>query len=646
MPGSASPSSSPSRSAGPPRAPGRIQVLPPHVVNQIAAGEVIERPASVLKELLDNAVDAGATRIVVDAAGGGLDLLRVADDGRGIDPDDLPLAFASHATSKLRQPEDLFSIRTMGFRGEALASIGSVARVLLQSRPRGAELGAQIECAGGTLGTVRPWAGQEGTRVEVRELFFNTPARRRFMRTPATEMGHLSEIVTRFALGCPHLGFTLTHNDRSVYEVPASADLAERIRLFFGREIADKLLPVAGGQGPVKVTGLIADPSVDRGNARYQYLFVNGRWIRDRTLGHALHEGYHGLLMVGRYAIAFLFLELPPDLVDVNVHPTKAEVRFRDGQALHHLVRSAVRQALQHVQPAVPAVFGAGRGSSHAVAPLMLQPVAPTPHRLFDSPRPLDPLPPTAPAAGPVAADPPTPAASPPSGPTMPSALPGPSAVASAPASSAGSPTDLPSAENSPPSDLANLPSKAFQLHHAYLVVEIEEGMLVIDQHALHERILYEQFKARVRAGSVEAQRLLIPEPVDLAPEQAGLILEHAADLERLGIGVQDFGGGTILVTSQPTALRRLLPADLLRQVAEHLQASARPPTAEQLRDDLLRMMACKAAVKAGDPLGPDEIAALLAHRGLVADTHHCPHGRPTSLLLSKKELDRQFQRI
>ena len=595
----------------------RIHLLPAHVVNQIAAGEVIERPASVLKELLDNAVDAGATRIVVDAVAGGLDLLRVVDDGCGLHPDDLPLAFASHATSKLRQAEDLAAIRTMGFRGEALASIGSVAEVLLQSRPRGAEIGAQIECRGGALTPVKPWAGPEGTRLEVRNLFFNTPARRKFMRTPATEMGHLSEIVTRFALGCPQLGICLNHQERAVFEVPATANLADRIRLFLGRDVADKLLPVEATQGPVRLTGFVADPSIDRGNARLQYLFVNGRWVRDRTLGHALQEGYHGLLMVGRYAVAFLFLELPPELVDVNVHPTKAEVRFRDGQAMHHLVRAAVRQALQKVQAAVTVPLTPARTPQ----PSGFELIAPRPHPT-----------PTLPFSAPVQQEPsPTPLPRP-AWPTSPEP---PAPVASAAPPSASLVREMPPTTG-----------KAFQLHNAYIVLEIDEGMLVIDQHALHERILYEQLKERARTGPIEAQRLLIPEPVDLPPDQQALLLERQADLARLGVGVQDFGGGTVLVTSYPTAMSRLTPAQLVLQIVEHLQTSPKAPTAEQLRDELLRMMACKAAVKAGDPLSDAEIMALLAHRDLVADTHHCPHGRPTSLLFSKKDLDRQFQRV
>jgi DNA mismatch repair protein MutL len=650
----------------------RIHRLPPHVVNQIAAGEVIERPASVLKELLDNALDAGASRVTIDAEAGGLELLRVVDDGRGIHPEDLPLALTSHATSKLRQVDDLAAIRTLGFRGEALASIASVAEVMLQSRPASLDLGGQIECRGGELGPVKPWAGPPGTRIEVRHLFFNTPARRKFMRTPATEMGHLAETVTRCALACPRLALTFTHQQRLVYDVPASASLTDRIRLFFGAELANMLLPLEGRQGPVRVTGFIADPAIDRGNARLQYLFVNGRWVRDRTLSHALQEGYHGLLMSGRYAVAFLFLELPPELVDVNVHPTKAEVRFRDSQAVHHLVRASVRQALQHLPAAVPLAVPTGRPQGVTSAAGLLRPTAqqsefqltrvPTrarldftaatepANRLAPQPQPDGQVEAKASASPSLAG---TPDSLPASQAGTTSGLPGSLPERAEPTSPASAATEPGSAEATladSPNAAAELaggpaPGKAFQLHNAYIVMEIAEGMLVIDQHALHERILYEQLKTRVRTGPVEAQRLLIPEPLDLPAEQHALLLEHRTDLAALGIDLDDFGGTTVVILSYPTAFARVTPSLLVRQIAEHLQISPRPPAPEQLRDQLLRMMACKAAIKAGDPLSDAELMALLAHRDLVADSHHCPHGRPTSLLLSKKDLDRQFQR-
>src|SRR5438093_1612455 len=325
----------------------RILQLTPSVVTKIAAGEVIERPASVVKELLENSIDAGATRIDVEVEHGGVERIFVGDDGCGMAAEDLPLAFASHATSKLASADDLFRIGTLGFRGEALASIGGVSQASLQSRPAEKTTGAEVTCQGWALSSVRPWNGTPGTRIEVRNLFFNTPVRRKFLRAVGTELGHVSEVFTRLALAHPTLHLTLRHNGKDIYEIPGSSGILDRLGVFFGADVRERLYPLEARQGPVLLRGYIADPANERGNAKMQYLFVNGRWIRDRSLGHALQEAYRGLLMTGRYAVAFLFLELPPDHVDVNVHPTKIEVRFRDGQALHHLVFAAVRERLQ-----------------------------------------------------------------------------------------------------------------------------------------------------------------------------------------------------------------------------------------------------------------------------------------------------------
>jgi DNA mismatch repair protein MutL len=595
----------------------RIRQLPPLVVNQIAAGEVIERPASVVKELLENSVDAGARRIDVECEQGGVEVIRVVDDGCGIYAEDLPLALASHATSKLDSAADLVRIGTLGFRGEALASVGGVAQVTLQSRTPKADCGAWIECKGGELSEVRPWNGSPGTRVEVRHLFYNTPARRKFLKAIPTEMGHVSEAFTRLALAhCkplrPHgLHLTLRHNGKSVYDVPATATLLDRIGLFFGGEVAGSLYGVDSEQGAARLTGFVADPSCERGNSRTQYLFVNGRWVRDRNLGHALQEAYRGLLMTGRYAVAFLFLDLPPELVDVNVHPTKAEVRFRDAQAMHHLVFAAVRDRLRR---------------ESLTARLTVPSTLPQPAALgTGTTGPARPAPPLALAADP-AAPPPLP-------------------FAAAFAAPAAAPVPTPPPAPAPRPDAGPAP-KAIQLYDAYLVLETDRGMLVIDQHALHERILFDQYQRRLRDGTLQTQRLLIPEPVELTAEQAARTLEHAADLAELGLGVEDFGGGTVLLTGYPVLLGRRPPRELLRAVVDHLCSKERLPAKEVLFNDLLSLMACHSAVRAGDRLTPEEIAALLEQRHLADDPHHCPHGRPTALLFSKHDLDRQFRRV
>jgi DNA mismatch repair protein MutL len=599
----------------------RIRQLPQNVVTKIAAGEVIERPASVLKELLENSVDAGSTRIDVEVEQGGSELIRVADDGCGIASEDLPLAFASHATSKLQSADDLFRIGTLGFRGEALASVGGVAQVTLQSRTADHACGSEIRCDGGDLSPVRAWSGAPGTRIEVRHLFYNTPVRRKFLRTTATEMGHLCEGFTRLALSHSTLHLTLRHNGKQVYEVPASATLPDRLGLFFGAEVRDRLYIVEAEQGPIKLHGYIADPACERGNAKMQYLFVNGRWVRDRSLGHALQEAYRGLLMTGRYAVAFLFLELPPEEVDVNVHPTKSEVRFRNGHALYGLVFGSVRERLSAEN------LTARLKVTSTLAPPQAAPTLPEPPAWFE-PR-------VSPTFTPLTAPPPAG-----NGGSVPSL-----AHAAGSDNPAPAPTPPPPAWPGPAA-LAGLPPvKAIQLHNAYLVLETAEGMLVIDQHALHERILFEQLKRRIHTGTLEAQPLLIPEPVELTAEQAARALEHQAELAELGLGVEAFGGGTLLLTSYPAILGNRPPQTILKAVVDHLCSKDRVPTREVLLNDLLSLMACHSAVRAGDPLTPEEIAALVAQRQLADDTHHCPHGRPTALLFSRHDLDRQFRR-
>ncbi len=577
----------------------RIQQLSSLVVSQIAAGEVIERPASVVKELLENSVDAGSRRIEIEVGQGGAEYIRVVDDGCGIVPDDLPLAFASHATSKLRDAGDLFRVGTLGFRGEGLASIGSVAQVTLQSRPAELTCGAEVRCHGGQLSPVRPWNGAPGTRIEVRHLFFNTPVRRKFLRSAATEMGQVCEVFTRLALSQLSLHLTLRHNGKLVYEVPASAGLLDRVALFFGREVRERLYEVQAERGGLTLAGYVADPACDRPGGAAQYLFVNGRWVRDRGLAQALQEGYRGLLMTGRHAVAFLFLEVPPEEVDVNVHPTKAEVRFRDAEALQQLIQETVRARLQR-ENLTPTLRAPAAPASEP---------APEPTLRFDAP--------------------------PPSRKEAPRAQP-----PSAPAARPERPLKV-----LPPEGPPARPVRAVQMHNLYLVVEVPEGVLLIDQHALHERLLFGQMQQRLREGPLESQRLLIPEPVELPAAQAALVMEQKAALAQLGLEVADFGGNTLVVQSYPAALGKRGPRGVLKAVVGYLATSERPPSRETLLNDLLALMACHGAVRAGDALSPEEVADLVAQRAAAESSHHCPHGRPTSLLFTRHDLDRQFKR-
>jgi DNA mismatch repair protein MutL len=632
----------------------RIRQLPPGVITKIAAGEVIERPASVVKELLENSVDAGSTRIDVEVEQGGIELIRVVDDGHGIEESDLSLAFASHATSKLTTAEELFEIATMGFRGEALASIGGVAQVTLQSRPPEQASGAEMGCHGGELSASKPWNGTPGTRIEVRHLFYNTPVRRKFLRSIPTEMGHITEIFLRIALAQPTLQLTLRHNGKLLHDIPASAHRLDRIGFFFGNDVRRQCHEILPDTGAMRLSGFIADPACERGNAKLQYFFVNGRWIRDRSLSHALQEGYRGLLMTGRYAVGFLFLDIPADAVDVNVHPTKAEVRFRDAQAAHHLVFTNVRKLLQSedltARLRVSSTLNGGR-AQHQFGAFTAEPFAlsapprPAPDLPFDARMPWEKEPAngTNGKNGAHAQDK--------ANGTQPEPRPvGDARDEEHEQSDVGVTNGMPipvlPPERMPATSRVPQHVKAIQLYDAYLVLETAEGMLVIDQHALHERILFEQWKQRIKAGTLEKQRLLVPEPVDLGAEQAARLLEQKTALAELGLEVEDFGGGTVLLAGYPAMLDRCVPADILKAVVDHLTTKDRLPSREVLLNDLLSLLACHAAVKAGDRLTPEAIQELIALRQLADNTHHCPHGRPTSLLFSKHDLDRQFRRV
>jgi DNA mismatch repair protein MutL len=647
---------------------GIIRQLPPSVINQIAAGEVVERPASVVKELLENAIDAGATRIDVAVERGGKDLIRMADNGSGIAPDDLLLAFTPHATSKLLEAEDLFRISTLGFRGEALAAIAEVSKVRCQSRLGDAAEGAELAIDAGQASPVRACGCPPGTVIEVRNLFHNTPVRRTFLKSDSTEASHVIEMFSRVALAHPTVHLTFRSGGKMVHDLPAVTGIKERIGVFFGQELADSLLWVESQIDQVHLWGYVAHPSQSRSSNKGQFLFVGGRYVRDRSLGHALTEAYRGLLMVGRMPVAFLHLELPPEEVDVNVHPTKIEVRFRDSQRVYSQLLSTVRQTfltsdlhaklqappVEHVEPlqAKPAEAPANSyalvdpPADRQVVASWFQPTPSSPFKTYPTPGyaggPSEPLwarsltpqvarearEPFDEFAGPEAS-------------TTPSA-PEAAAISEPPSPIAG--TEPVSSRREAPDH--EPPPKAFQLHDSYLIAETADGMMVIDQHALHERILYEELRGRVERGRIEAQRLLVPEPVHLTADEAAAVLDQREVLGRLGLEIEPFGGDTVLVTSTPAMLTNQGPERLLRDLAEHFRTKPLAPTRDALLADLLHMVACKAAVKAGQRLTPEEIAALLDRRHLAADAHHCPHGRPTALVFTKSELERQFGRI
>lgn len=675
--------------------PPTIRQLPPNLVNQIAAGEVIERPASVVKELMENSIDAGATRIEVTIAGGGSELIRIADNGCGMTAEQLPLAISSHATSKLPDDESLFHVSTLGFRGEALASIGSVSQMTIRTRTAASECGYELDLRGGVASAPAPCGTAIGTVMEIRNLFFNTPVRHKFLKTANTERGHITEAFTRLALANPSIHFVLSNNDKVVHDLPPTARWSERIKAFFGGEIGDNLITIHSGDDPIGIQGYVCDPSVSRGNNRMQYLFLNGRHIRDRSLQHALGEAYRGLLMVGRFPVCFLQMRMSPELIDVNVHPSKLEVRFTDGGRVYSRLLQTLRQQFlktdmtHRVGPKVNPDGDGDSSSAAALSNLAASSIDQTPaeaaqrqeviawarsgetsDKVFTNQQIASRhLPSSGANAGSAA-----PGQSIPDFRAFGSTEPGPFATPSTtpsvnnrsshpPSNPVPRPSDqapwdaaddrsTASADNEgiPPASVppASVSYLGFQVHNRYLVTQDEAGMVVIDQHALHERVLYERVCRRVleEGRPLETQRLLVPEPVTLTAAERGAALEAADVLAKIGLIVEDFGGDSIVIQSYPAMLPKMPPGDMLRTVLESLLGAGKNPDAKDLLNHLLSTIACKAAVKAGDALSAEEITSLLEQKDLYHDTHHCPHGRPTALFFSRDELDRMFGRL
>lgn len=652
-----------------------IRQLPVSLVNKIAAGEVIERPASVVKEMLENSIDAGSDLIEVMVSGGGIDLLRISDNGCGIEPEQLELALAPHATSKLADSEDLFDVRTLGFRGEALASIAEISHMTLRSRVASSDGGYELRAQGSEREPIKPCAMNVGTTIEVRHLFFNTPVRRKFMKTPSTEMGHVIEAFTRIALAFPNVHMKLSSNDRVQYDLPPTNRWSERIRAFFGDEIADALISVEHEDEKVKVRGYVADPSVSRSNNRMQYLFLNGRYIRDRALQHALSEAYRGLLMVGRLPICFLQMQIDPKTVDVNVHPTKVEVRFEDSGAIYSRLLHTIRHRFltSNLVAKAPQTADQNRtGNLQQDASLVSRtPEAESNTSLMDWARSQQTVPTFQPfpnagfapdayrSGNPFPGNRPFPSGPTPGGEFSGGEFPGGGFPGSSPASPLNSPQATDSLENrspettpaslpidSPHEWVGSTPAVGFQIHNRYLITQDEAGMVIIDQHALHERILFEQIKTKVLSRSLDRQRMLMPATVQLTSSEAAMAIESKAMLAEIGFEIESFGGDTVLLSAYPSILSKRAPEEMLRTVLEALMSGGKKVNAQDVLDELMNMMACKAAIKAGDRLSDPEISALLEQRHLYHDTHHCPHGRPTALFFSKEQLDKMFKRI
>ena len=597
--------------------PRPIQQLSPALVNRIAAGEVIERPASVVKELLENALDAGATRITIEIEDGGRQLIRVTDDGHGIPASELVLAFASHATSKLVDDDDLFRIATMGFRGEALASIGSVAHSRIVSRTTEA-VAHEIHNRGGEVSDIRAASANVGTLVEVRNLFFNVPARRKFLKGTQTEYGYISETVLRTALPHPHVELRLLHHGRMSLHLPAVIDAEQRMLSGWPDEFAQGRMQLEVGDQSYRLSGIIALPECARPVLKYQHVYLNGRPIRDKSIQHALREAYRGLTEPGRHPATVLMLNVPPGDVDVNVHPTKSEVRFRDGGRIHGLVMASARERLLGSNLA-PRAIPTTDSSEDPVRLSMQERLA----SFFKGS-----------LAGQVAG------AEDPQTPVRETVFP----MAVAPSPLPGLP--VAKAHAAPTFSVTGLPvAPAMQLHNSYLVAESDDGLIIIDQHALHERIMFEELLTRVTGGPLESQRLLIPRTVPATSRQMAMLEQIQPLLTRLGIEVSSFGPDVVAIQAFPSFLDKLDPCDFVGELLDRGEIDLMELREEELLHEVLDMMSCKAAVKAGDPLTAAEIEALLARRELIDRSSNCPHGRPTTLRLSLRDLEKQFKR-
>lgn len=606
---------------------GKIAVLDDNMINMIAAGEVIERPASVVKELLENSIDAGAGRIVIEVEDGGRRLMRIIDDGGGMAADDLALAFEPHATSKLRSIDDLSAIRTMGFRGEALASIGSVSKVSVTSRIPDAIGAHRIEIDCGQKGPIVPCAGTVGTTIEVRNLFYKLPARRKFLRTANTEMSHITEHFTRIALAQESLDLTLTHNDRQVYRLLGGQGVRERIHVLFGPSVAEDLLETSRQERGMRLRALLGRPTGARSSGKYQYVFLNRRFIRDKFILHAVKEAYRGLMEPNKYPVVFLFIEMPSEDFDVNVHPTKVEVRFDNPNLVYSEVLAVLRDKLLSTNLDVgaglphPEVFVPGEHFDdvrpgdrqvrieRAMNDFFSKPRSAAPQRSFNF------------TTGHVSRSP-------------------------------NGDAPLAAHASSMPPEAAQefhrqvwMPTTYLQVDNSYLVVPGEDGFAVIDQHALHERILYEQMCTRLRQGHLPSQRLLLPHTFEATTAQIEALEKQRQLVEKMGIEIESFGPTTLAVQAFPMLLERAEPVGFVSDLLDKLAEDDGHSNEERLLHEILDMAACKAAIKAGQALSEEEISHLLAHKDIVQRSSRCPHGRPTTLVFSRKELEKQFKR-
>jgi len=590
-----------------------IHILPEILSNKIAAGEVVERPASVVKELMENALDAGSDRILIEVEQGGKSLIRVSDNGCGMGKDDALLSIERYATSKIRNDQDLFAIRSLGFRGEALPSIASVSRFEIISRAKDADVGTEIRITGGKIRSVKETGAPPGTLISVRQLFFNTPARRKFLKTVNTEMGHIADVVARMAMAYPGVQFRLNHNGKIVKNWPKVMDPIDRIADVLGRETKTALLPVESSLENITVSGWVASPNLFRTTAKGIFTYVNGRFIRDRTLRSALFKGYAGRLVKGQFPIAVLFLDVPADRVDVNVHPAKQEIRFAEPAKVHQLTSQAAATVLQqldgpawgsqtmHQQVAEPRETYTPDATGERIRPSQ----ATSPLATSDAPTPVE------------SADPRTE-----------------EVIRSRP-----SQTDL--WQKGRFADLRVIG----QFQNTYIVCETLGRLVLIDQHAAHERIYFEQLQQGRKTDGPTSQKLLVPETLELGFKEADVLKKLAPELAAIGLEVEPFGGNTFVIKSVPEMLAGKEVAPLVLEIAEkavEIGVSGDIDTAVQ---ESLMLTACHSVIRANQPLSDVEIKQLLRQLDQCENPAHCPHGRPTFVEWTTAELEKLFKR-
>jgi DNA mismatch repair protein MutL len=588
-----------------------IRVLPELLIDQIAAGEVVDRPAAALKELLENSLDAGARSVQVELLSGGIKQIRITDDGRGIARDDLPLALARHATSKIATLDDLERVVSLGFRGEALASIAAISHLTLTSRIEGDAHAWRIEADAGRFSLPEPAAAGFGTTLEVREIYYNTPARRKFLRTENTELAHCEETFTRIALSRPDVALTLQHNGRALQRLPVHA-FAQRASALLGEEFAAASIALDHGTPGLRLHGLIASPSFNRSARDYQYFFVNGRCVRDRLIAHAIREAFHDVLHHERHPAFVLFFEIDPARVDVNVHPTKSEVRFRDPQAVHQFVFHALQNTLAQTRA------GAGAAMTESGTPLAppVAMIAATDYATYSGGAPRQhPMPLTA---------------------RHPTAL----YDAMFGASMGRSPATAEQEPDTPPLGYA-----LAQLGGVYVLAQNQAGLVIVDMHAAHERIMYEKLKAALDRSEIPTQVLLIPATLRASRLEIAVVEENAPALQQLGFEMAVLGPEALVVRSVPTPLQDADPIDLARDVLREIGEFGASRVMQERRDEMLATMACHAAVRANRSLTLPEMNALLREMEATERSGQCNHGRPTWTQVPLSELDRMFQR-